>query len=369
MKKIPYPHAIKFFSAAAVWGIFNYIPIFAKSFGISDAQIGLIASAYAAAVAVSTYLFGRLADTFGRRTLIIAGLLLSALSFLLYNFASDFTSLLAVRVLSGIAISIHSAALVAYAHDAGHKLGRLTSFEALGIAIWSVVIGIAAVYSGINAVFIISAALSFAALLVSFRLENTAHKKIAVPLFPYHIIKKNLPVYVSFSIRHAAANSIWVFWGLYLLQLGADLFLVGLSMAINTFTQFVVMYKFTDKIKVDKLIKFGTILSAVTFLAYGLAADIWQVLFVQVILGTSWAFLYVGSIRWVAENTREKATGIGLLGSFLNMSMIAGTLIATSVIVFGGYRMIMYVAAALAFGSFIVFDVLARKRLYSETTK
>ncbi|MBI2075867.1 MAG: MFS transporter [Candidatus Aenigmarchaeota archaeon] len=357
-----YPHLIKFFSAGAVWGIANYIPIFASSIGIADADIGLIASLFAIAMFFSTYFFGRLADIIGRRPLILIGLLLSSVSFVLYSYATDFTSFLLVRILSGMAISIQASALTAYAHDAGHKLGRLTAFESLGIAFGSTLMGAIALFIDIVTIFAVSAIFFFLAFVASLKLEKTNFRKASIPLFPYRILKRNLSVYASFFIRHSAANSIWVFWGLYLLQLGGNLFLVGLSMAINTLTQFFVMFAVTDKIKVKTLVSLGTLLSAVTFFSFGIAADIWQILLMQIILGFSWAFLYVGSIRWIADNTKEKATGLGLLGSVINLSMLTGPIIATAVIYFGGYRMIMFVAAAMAFASFVVFDVLARRK-------
>ena len=137
--------------------------------------------------------------------------------------------------------------------------------------------------------------------------------------------------------------------------------MVGAAMAINTITQFFVMFAVTDKIKAKTLIPLGTLLSAVTFFSFGITANIWQLLLMQIILGFSWAFLYVGSIRWVTENTKEKATGLGMLNSVMNLSMLAGPLLATFIIQFGGYRMIMFVAAGMALSSFLVFDLLARR--------
>ncbi len=355
-----YPHAIKFFSAAALWGLVNYIPIFAKSLGMSDSQIGILASLFALTMGVSTYFFGRLADKIGRRPLILIGLLFSSVSFFLYLFARDFSSLLVIRILSGIALGIYSSSLTAYAHDVGHKLGKLSSFEGLGVAISSVLMGFLAMYFDITSIFILSAVLFLISFFVSLRLEKVNHIPVSVPLFPHRILKRNLPIYISFFIRHAAATSIWVFWGLYLLQLGANLFWIGVMMGINTLTQFLTMFSVTDRMKVNNLIRLGTLLSAVTFFIYGLATSFWQILPVQIILGASWSFLYVGSIRWIIDNTKEKATGLGLLGSFMNLSQLIGPLAATVLVHFGGYRTIMFVAAVVAFASFLVFDVFTK---------
>ncbi len=364
MVKYYYPHMIKFFSAAAMFGILNFIPIFAKSIGLSDSDIALVALFYAATMFVCNYLFGRLVDVHGRRPLIIIGLFLSAVSLLLYIFANNFTSFLALRIFTGVSISIQSVALIAYAHDKGHKLGRLSAFDALGIAFGSTLMGIIAMYFFLPTVFLISSVFFMTAFLISLRLERVEFTKTeGGPLFPHHIIKKNLPVYLAFFVRHAAANSIWIFWGLYLQQLGASLFWIGISMAINTLTQFFVMYKITDKMKSNVLITFGTILSAVTFFLYGIATNFWQILPIQIVLGTSWAFLYVGSIRWIVDNTHEKATGIGLLNSFINLSMLTGPLLATAAIYLGGgYKTIMFMAAGISLLSFVVFDVLRKTK-------
>lgn len=357
-----YPHVIKFFSAAAVVGLIGYIPIFGQSIGMTNSEIGIAASVYAVAMLVSSYLFGRLADDKGRRRLIITGLLLSSASFASFVFARDFISFLAVRIANGIAVSIYVSALTAYAHDAGHKLGKLSAFESLGIAFGSVLIGAITLYLDIAFMFLVSSAFFLVSFLFSLRLSHAHFDRSKAPLFPHHILKRNLPVYVSFFIRHSAANSIWVFWGLYLLQLGGNLFLVGAAMAINTITQFFVMFAVTDRMRVKTLISVGTLLSAVTFFSFGIATDIWQLLSMQIILGFSWAFLYVGSVRWVIDNTKEKATGLGMLNSVMNLSMLTGPVIATAAIQFGGYRTIMFVAAAMAFASFLVFDVMKKRK-------
>lgn len=360
MKFAYYPHLIKFFSAAAVWSLINFIPIFAKSIGLTDTDIGIAASLYGGAMLLSTYAFGRLADAVGRRKLIVAGLLLSCISFAMYVYAKDFPSFLLVRLFTGVSISVFASAIVAYAHDAGFKLGRLSAFDPLGAAFGSILLGTVALYSDIIALFLIGAVFFAGAFITSLRLKDGRFIKIHAPLLPYGILKRNSAVYISFFIRHTAANSIWVFWGLYLLQLGGNLFWIGVAMAINTITQFLIMFTLTDKIKVKTLIPLGTLLSSLTFFAFALSANIWQILAAQIILGASWAFLYVGSVRWIADNTKEKATGIGLLHAIINLSAFAGPVLSTAVIQFGGYRTVMYAAAFIAFFSFVVFDLVSK---------
>jgi len=50
------------------------------------------------------------------------------------------------------------------------------------------------------------------------------------------------------------------------------------------------------------------------------------------------------------------------LNSIESLSTLIGPLIALALIPFGDYRLIMFAAAAIAFGSFIAFDILAKTK-------
>ncbi|TAL46802.1 MFS transporter [archaeon] len=356
--KISNANVIRLFASFATWGVWTYVPIFARLIGITDTGIALTAAINSLVIFVSMYIFGRFADIIGRRILIIIGLLFSSISFLFYIHATDFTSFLIVRLLSGLSVSIYSSALMAYAHDIGHKLGKFSSFDSLGGAMNILVAGLVAFYLDIISVFVLSAVFVFIAFMLSLRLSRVRFEPIKVPLLPHHILKQNLAVYIPFFIRRSASYAVWVFWGLYLLQFTDNLFLIGVTSAINAMSQFVIMHTLTDKMKVSTLMTLGTLLSAVTFFIYGIATEFWQILPTQILLGISWSFLYVGSIRWITDRTKEKATGVGLFNSFDNLSNLVGPLIALALIPFGGYRLIMYAAAIIAFGSFVAFDIL-----------
>jgi MFS family permease len=74
--------------------------------GLGTADLPWIASAYALPAAGFTLLFGRLADFFGRRKLLLAGMLLLACASLLGGFAGNPETLLTARVLQGFATAM-----------------------------------------------------------------------------------------------------------------------------------------------------------------------------------------------------------------------------------------------------------------------
>ena len=353
---------MRFLTFAAAMATWTYIPLFAREIGISDSGIGIIVALYASALFLSSIIFGRASDRYGRKIFLLIGLSVVTIAFFLQIFAFDYNSLLIIRTLAGFCAGIFPSALVAYVYERKQLMGKFASFGSLGQATGSLVAGIIASYFMIKGVFIFSSLIYSFSLFIALTLKPIKHKPIHVPVLPIKLIKKNLSVYLSVFIRHSGAYLIWTFWPLYLQSLGADFFWIGVIMAINMMTQFVVMYTIIDKVKHTKSIMIGFILAALTFLSYTFVSNFWQIMPAQVMLGFSWAFLYAGALKYVTEKNREKATVSGILDSVLSLSSIIGPFLAVFVIQFGDYRTTMYVASLFAFISFVVFRVLEHSR-------
>ncbi|MBX3529009.1 MAG: multidrug effflux MFS transporter [Rhizobiaceae bacterium] len=75
------------------------LPVIAADFGVGAASAQLVISAYMFALAVGHLVYGPLSDRFGRRPVMIAGLVLYALAGLAAAAAPDFGSLIVARVL------------------------------------------------------------------------------------------------------------------------------------------------------------------------------------------------------------------------------------------------------------------------------
>lgn len=78
------------------------LPAIQTSFGVSDARIGLVMSAFTVAVAVSVPIVGWLADRIGRRPVLGGSLLVFGIGGLGTYVAPDFTTILVMRALQGI---------------------------------------------------------------------------------------------------------------------------------------------------------------------------------------------------------------------------------------------------------------------------
>jgi len=349
------PNSISFLTFAASMASWAYVSIFARDLGISDTEIGFIVAFCSLALFLSSFVFGRASDKYGRRLFLLVGLVLSAVAFFLQMFAQDFLTLLIIRVSVGFCLGIYPSSLIAYVHENKKDLSKFSSFGSLGWAFGSFIAGSIAVYFTIKGIFIFSSLLFFLAFLIALKMKFERYASIDVPKFPIEIIKKNLLLYMSILIRQSGANMIWTFWPLFLRSLGADLFWVGVILMTNSITQFIFMYTLSGRIKYVTSVVAGLLLSSVTFFSFTLATDYWQVLPTQILLGVSWSLMYVGGLRYLMDRNVEKATVSGLFDSVLSLSSVIGPFMATFVIAFGDYRTTMYFASVLAFIGFLSF--------------
>lgn len=352
-------NAIQFLSSVAISASYVFIPLLAKESGASDIQLGMIGVIYGLTAFISSYLFGRASDVYGRKFLLHLGLGVSTITFFLQvltdpTFVSPFWAdpwLLALaRGLAGFSIGVFPPALIAYVYETGNPLGRFSSFGALGWAIGTFAAGLIAIYWG---AFILSSACLLLAFLVSLTMPRVNSPRLSIPFFPKSVIKKNWRLYLSVFMRHAGANSIWITYPLYITSLGGNEFWIGIIYTLNTASQFFVM-RFVDRFKERILVSLGLILSSATFFSFTLAQVFFQLFPMQVLLGCSWAFLYVGSLLYLMRRNVEKATCTGMLGSVINLAAVSGALLGGMISEFLGFRTSMYTAAALAAtGSFL----------------
>lgn len=353
---------IRFLTFAAVMGSVTFMPIYARELGILDSEIGVVVAFHSLALFLSSFIFGRASDQYGRRLFLIVGLILASVAFFLQIFAQDFWSLLGIRILVGFSLGVFPASLIAYVHESGKDLSRFSSFGSLGWALGVLIAGSIAASFAIKWVFILNASFLFLAVLVALSIKFGEKVSLDLPKFPTRIIRKNLFLYLAILIRHSGAHMIWTFWPLFLLSLGANLFWVGVIQTINAATQFVFMFVLSGKIKYVVSTALGLLMSGITFFSFTFASNFWQIIPTQIILGVSWALMYVGGLRFLMDRNIEKATVSGLFDSVLSLSSIIGPFLAAIVIALDGYRSIMYLASFLAFVSFLLFWISEKGR-------
>jgi MFS family permease len=99
-----------FFVAVGFGIIAPTIPLFANSFGVNNAQVGLIISAFALARFASGLFSGKLVDKFGERIVYTAGVGFVAVTAFAAALAQSYAELLIYRAVGGLGSSMFSVA-------------------------------------------------------------------------------------------------------------------------------------------------------------------------------------------------------------------------------------------------------------------
>ncbi|MEM3588171.1 MAG: MFS transporter [Candidatus Jordarchaeaceae archaeon] len=335
-------NAIMFLANVATAIGFIIIPLFAKDLGTSDTMLGIIGAGYGFALLISSYLFGWAADVIGRRILLLSGLLSSAVMFSLQFLAPNDTVLCITWSLAGFCGGIYPQALIAYGYELKKKMGTFVSYGSLGWGLGNLVAGILAIYWE---AFIFAGLFFFLGFIVALRMPITEFKQ-KVSLFPKHIIKRNISIYVAFFLRHTGAYATWIIFPLFLSQLGANNLWIGILYAVNSFGQFFIM-RLLDRFRSTALVAWGLLFSALNFALYFFAQNFWQVIPMQLILALSWSLLYIGSLKFVAESGIERGTSVGLLNLTLSLSTVVGPLIGGVISQVWGYKYTMLFALGM----------------------
>jgi MFS family permease len=343
-------------AGAALLSAFTYVPILAReTLGISEILVTIIVGGYATASFVSSYIFGRAGDVYGRRIVIRLGLLLATISFGLLMVSSSFETLLFVRVMNGFCVGMYPGALAAYAFESRMKMGRFATWGAVGWGLGTLFAGYAAGFNMYYA-FLMSTIFLAVAFGSALTLPPMKREMVKVPWFPVETFKRNASIYLAVFIRHSSAFAVWTLWPLFLYDLGGNPFSIAVVQATNAIAQVFFMVTFTDRFDSKRLVAIGLVSSAATFAWFPFARNIFEILPSQILLGFAWATLYVGALKYVTENNKERSTAAGLLQSILSLSGVVGPIVAAIIYtVFPGYTSTMFYAVGMSLLAQVIF--------------
>jgi MFS family permease len=115
--------------------LYVFLPLWAKEFGLTFAEVGLIRTAYTGGMSMFQMPAGLLAERWGERRLLAAGTAVTALGFITAGWATGFVSLLALLLAAGLASGVQhplSSSLVSKAYEAGGRRAALGTYNFSG---------------------------------------------------------------------------------------------------------------------------------------------------------------------------------------------------------------------------------------------
>jgi FSR family fosmidomycin resistance protein-like MFS transporter len=115
--------------------LYVFLPLWAREFGLSFAQVGIIRSAYTGGMSAFQIPAGFLAERWGERRLLAMGTALTAGGFLAAGVAGGFVSLLVVLAAAGLGSAVQhplSSSIVSRAYEAGNRRTALGTYNFAG---------------------------------------------------------------------------------------------------------------------------------------------------------------------------------------------------------------------------------------------
>ncbi|MBS1182742.1 MAG: bcr [Proteobacteria bacterium] len=170
-------------TALAIDTMLPALPAIGASYGLTDAnELQLVVYAYMIGFGIAQVIYGPLSDVYGRRPLVIVGLVILIVGAIISALAADFNHLLIARVLQGVGAAAARVIAVSIVRDryAGRDMARVMSFTMMVFMIVPVLAptfgGLLLALAGWRSIFATMAALSVAVGLWFFiRMPETLH--------------------------------------------------------------------------------------------------------------------------------------------------------------------------------------------------
>jgi DHA1 family bicyclomycin/chloramphenicol resistance-like MFS transporter len=177
-------------TALAIDTMLPALPAIGDSFGLTEAnELQLVVFAYMVGFGIAQVIYGPLSDVWGRRPLVIAGLVILIVGAVVSAFATGFTGLLVARVLQGVGAAAARVIAVSIVRDryAGREMARVMSFAMMVFMVVPVLAptfgGLILALAGWRSIFAVMAALSVAVGLWFYvRMPETLHPEFRRPL-------------------------------------------------------------------------------------------------------------------------------------------------------------------------------------------
>ncbi len=168
------------------WGV---LPVLFAGAGVGLADIGLLKAVYPIVWGLGQTITGPMADRFGRRPLVVAGMVVQSLGLATIGFgmARPFASGMVGTTLLGVGTAMAYPALLAAVGDTAHPAWRATSvgvyrfWRDIGYAVGAVVAGIVASAVSLVAAVHLATALTFASGMLAWRTSTETRPKTDAP--------------------------------------------------------------------------------------------------------------------------------------------------------------------------------------------
>jgi MFS transporter, DHA1 family, multidrug resistance protein len=354
--------------------IIPIFPFYIENMGAGGMELGLLTASYAVMRLIFGPIWGGLSDRFGRKPILLLGILGYVITMVWFGLANTLWMLFAARILSGILSSATAPTTMAYIGDSspederGGGMGMLGAAGGIGTIIGPAAGGFLAT-SSLSMPFFIAAGLALLSLILAILFLPESHpageqSKEKEAIIDLHAWRGAIfsPIGTLFTLTFISTCGLMIFaniFGLYALEkfgfgpedVGVMMMVLGL---VSALAQGVLAGPLTKKLGDELVTKVGLFATAIGFCLMLLANT-----YLTILLATAFFALTVAlQVPALISLTSRRATvpqgiAMGLSNSFVSLGRIVGPLV-------GGYffdiniRMPYISGAAIMVTAFIV---------------
>ncbi len=349
--------------------ILPLLPYYARDFNAGALAVGLLTSTFAAAQFISAPFWGRLSDRYGRRPIILAGLLAAAVSYFCFGFATSLWLLFVTRLMQGFGAGTIGV-IQAYVSDSvGPKerakaLGWLTAAASAGVTLGPLIGSRLAADFGQQAPGLFAASLCLLNVGFAWKLlpESSARKvssrRQSIFRSLFQVLREPDSPTASmiwiYSLTMMAFLAMQAILGLYLIDrfgvtqnnIGYFYTFVG---AVSVIMRAVLLGPILDRLGEARAMRLGALSMAMGFLAVPLAPSLLLFVPAMMLIPIGTAMLFPTSISLLTQRAPSEEVGqiLGVQQSFRGIAGVLGPAWAGAVFDAIGIRSPLFFSAAI----------------------
>lgn len=362
--------------------ILPLLPFYAEKLGADPIRVGALVSMFALAQLVSAPLWGRLSDHYGRRPMILTGLLVAAVAYSIFEVADSVWLLFLSRFVQGAA-SGTTGVIQAYVSDSiareerAKALGWLTAATSAGVMMGPVVGSLAVGRIGPGYLAAAVCVLNFAfgwrwlpeakksAASVTKTPGSTRRAIVEFVLHPGKPLPRLIWVYTFGMMSFMAMNGVFALYlervfGINERTIGWFFMYVG---GVSLIMRSVLLGPAVAWLGERKAMRAGALAVAAGMALAPFAGSIWTMCAAITLVPLGTALLFPTTTSLVSQRAPEGQTGMlmGVQQSFGGVSRMVGPIWAGAVFQFIGIRWPFWLAAILMVFAFLIAGGIGRK--------